>query len=264
MSDVIKIELYKIFKTDNWKYIIVMSLIPILWAVYLYSGRAVFPESDYNMIQWITLQMFSLNEQFLMPIIFALITSQLFVKEIDEKYINLLNVRNHSLNQIYMGKIISIVIYFILTYILISLIIGLSYLIVVMKSKTILSGEIFGLWEENLKTFFYWFLNLSFNCFLVPTLIFTLGARGKSYKALGLACVYFLGDHIFSTINGLGSLTIWRYLKESKYIIESSNTDITMLKPIILVLVYGFVVIVIGKKSFITNYKTIKEDKVET
>ena len=238
MNSLISVEIYKFRKAGTYKFSLILSMLPILFFIYLLQGKLILIETGYSMNQWCAILLFQLSEQFLIPAILLSMIYDIVLKEKDIGYKNMLIVREKEL-KILIAKLIPSIIYSVITILITIGIISLGYTLF-SSYTSYFTGKIVNN-EANIE-YVVFQLNILFIItygIFLPLITIILSSYLSTGSVLTLVIIGLLAGRLFSQIEIFNRYTIWFYFKQAKYIISIDDFGLIWKPYISMIAVFG-------------------------
>lgn len=252
MVEIIKAEIYKFKKSGIFKYILIASILTILFTVNLFQGTLELIESGYSMNRWNTILLYELGHQFLIHGLILIMIYDMVFKEKNTGYRNMLEIRLDS-NGLFIAKLIPTVFYSLLIILMTIIVNCISYTIVSSKSSY-LSGKLV---DNNLNTELSALqigilVIVTFGIFF-PTIILFISRKFSNLKTIILTAIILMLERFFSNIHIIKEYIPWSYIKKAKYIMTIKDQGIIwkpyLIMAIVLLGIIIFSLFRIGNKT---------------
>lgn len=225
MWRMMKIELFKLIKTNNLLLIALLFLYPVMWSVLAFRNEVVLIENGHSMISWILGCLFILEKPFIILFVFVLICNEIVMKEQEEKYLTMIESRVLKKRELYLGKTMALIAYYSIIFFCLILVCGSCYLLFVKGNKTMAAGT---LWNKNelvsgIKCIGVYLVD---KCLLLPLFLVALGRRYSLIKTVVVLVILNFIGRVFGLFPGSAQFSIWNISKKTENFVTLCQKDI--------------------------------------
>lgn len=209
LLNIYKIEMIKLVKKKDIVSILIIVLLPLLFAISIMLNQYVGPEKQ-SALFWAGTQLSNASILYFTPVVFAVIAARIMAAEIQNKNFLLYIPRVRNRGTIYLAKTLAVITFALIIFIIVTVFNLLIYYVAVIRNPIYGTGEIFGTNGLDLIKFMIMIFFSSF--ILISNLTLFLSTKFKMMPTIGIVLLITSIFHFAWKVPYFSYINPWHYV----------------------------------------------------